>query len=74
MDDRIVEFEDWEKALKDSVPASLQAKYREAVVKFRYCLQERNKAANVEAFKQHLAWKKSYLPPKQYELRHQALR
>ena len=74
MDERIVEFEDWEKALRDTVPAALQAAYREAVAKFRYWLREKGKAANVEAFKRHLAWKKSYLPPKKYELRRQALR
>ena len=74
MDERNVEFEDWEKVLRDTVPVALQASYREAVAKFRYWLRERGKVANVEAFKQHLAWKKSYLPPKQYEIRRQALR
>jgi integron integrase len=74
MNDSFVEFEDWEKVLRDTVPASLQPGYREAVVKFRYWLREKGKAANVEAFKRHLAWKKSYLPPKKYELRRQALR
>jgi hypothetical protein len=32
MDERIVEFEDWERELRDSVPANLQGAYREAVV------------------------------------------
>lgn len=66
MDDQIVEFEDWERVLRDSVPAALQPGYREAVAKFRYWLRAKGKAANVEAFKRHLAWKKSYLPPKEY--------
>ena len=74
MDERNVEFEDWEKVLRDTVPVALQAAYREAVSKFRYWLREKGKVANVEAFKRHLAWKKSYLPPKKYELRRQALR
>ncbi len=74
MDERIVEFEDWEKVLRDTVPVALQAAYREAVVKFRYWLRENGKVASVDAFKQHLAWKQSYLPPKKYEIRRQALR
>ena len=74
MDERIVEFEGWEKELRDTVPIALQADYREAVTKFRYWLREKGEAANVEAFKRHLEWKKSYLPPKKYELRRQALR
>lgn len=74
MDERVVEFEEWERALRDTVPANLQGGYREAVVKFRYWLRESGKIANVEAFKEHLAWKQSYLPPEKYELRHQALR
>ena len=74
MDEQVVEFEDWEQVLRDTVPAALQAGYREAVMKFRYWLREKGKAATVAAFKQHLAWKKSYLPAKQYETRLQALR
>lgn len=74
MDHRIIEFEEWEQVLKDTVPAGLQAGYREAVTKFRYWLRERGKPATVEAFKEHLAWKKSYLPPERYEIRRQALR
>ena len=74
MDERIVEFEGWEKVLRDTVPIALQAEYREAVAKFRYWLREKGEVANVEAFKRHLEWKKSYLPPKKYEMRRQALR
>lgn len=74
MDDQVVEFEGWERVLRDTVPASLQGAYREAVVKFRYWLREKGKAANVAAFKEHLVWKKSYLPAAEYETRRQALR
>ena len=74
MDELIVEFEGWEKVLKDTVPVKLQAEYREAVVKFRYWLWETRKKATLEAFKEHLAWKQSYLPPERYETRRQALR
>jgi integron integrase len=70
----VVIFEGWEKALRDTVPAKLQADYREAVVKFLYWLREHGKAASVEAFKEHLAWKKTYLLPERYEVRRQALR
>ena len=74
MDDPIVEFDDWNRVLRESVPVVLQAGYREAVVKFLYWLREKGKQPNVAAFKEHLEWKKSYLPAKQYELRRNALR
>ena len=74
MDELIVKFEDWERVLRDTVPAKLQADYREAVVKFLYWLREQRKPASVATFKEHLAWKQSYLPPARYEVRHQALR
>ena len=74
MDDPIVEFDDWNRVLRESVPVALQAGYREAVVKFLYWLREKGKQPNVAAFKEHLEWKKSYLPAKQYELRRNALR
>ena len=74
MDDQIVEFEGRERALRDTVPAALQADCRAAAVKFRYWLREKGRAATVAAFKQHLAWKKSYLPAREYEIRLQALR
>ena len=74
MSEPIVVFEDWEKVLRETVPVELQRGYREAVVKFRYWLREKGRAATVEAFKEHLAWKQSYLPAKKYEIRRQALR
>jgi len=74
MSDPVVVFEDWERVLKETVPVRLQGGYREAVVKFRYWLREKGKRADLEAFKEHLAWKKGYLPAKKYEIRRQALR
>ena len=74
MDELIVTFGDWERVLRDTVPAKLQAAYREAIAKFLYWLRERGKPASVAAFKEHLAWKKSYLTPDRYEVRRQALR
>ncbi len=74
MSQPMVEFEDWEQVLRTTVPAGLQAGYREAVQKFRYWLREKGKPATVEAFKEHLDWKKSYLAPEKYEVRRQALR
>ena len=74
MDDQIVEFNDWARVLRESVPAALQAGYREAVVKFLYWLREKGKQPNMATFKEHLEWKRSYLPPKQYKLRRNALR
>lgn len=74
MSDQVVEFEGWELVLKETVPADLQKGFREAVIKFRYWLREMGKEANVGAFRAHLAWKKSYLPPEKYETRRQALR
>ena len=70
----IVLFEGWERVLRETVPVTLQAGYREAVMKFRHWLREKGKAASVEAFKEHLAWKQSYLPPEQYAVRRAALR
>ena len=74
MEQPAVVFEDWERVLRDTVPADLRAGYREAVVKYRYWLRERGKSATAESFKEHLAWKKSYLPARKYEIRLQALR
>ena len=74
MDERIVEFEDWEKVLRDTVPVALQGDYWEAVTKFRYWLWKTGEVPNVEAFKRHLAWKKSYLSGERFEVRRQALR
>ena len=74
MDQPIIEFDDWDQMLRETVPAQLQTAYREAVVKFRYWLREKGKSATAEAFKEHLAWKKSYLPAAKHELRRQALR
>ena len=74
MEQPAVVFEDWERVLRDTVPAALRAGYREAVVKYRYWLREKGKSATAESFKEHLAWKKSYLPARKYEIRLQALR
>ena len=74
MEQPAVVFEDWERVLRDTVPADLRAGYREAVVKYRYWLREKGKSATAESFKEHLAWKKSYLPARKYEIRLQALR
>jgi hypothetical protein len=52
----------------------LQRRYREAIVKFRYWLKQTGKTPDVETFKTHLEWKKSYLSPKRHEIRREALR
>ena len=67
-------LEDWERVLRDTVLADKQTLWREAAVKFRYWLRETGRAPTVEAFRENLAWKKSYLPPARYEERLQALR
>ena len=74
MTEQRVEFEGWEQALRNTVPVALQGVYREAVVKFLYWMQENGKPATVASFKEHLEWKKSYLPAEKYEIRRQALR
>jgi len=74
MNDEIIRFEQWEKVLRDTVPATLQAAYREAVAKFIHWLRGTGKAATVEAFREHLAWKESYMPPEKFALRREALR
>ena len=72
-EERIV-FEEWEQVLKKTVPPERQGAFREAVVKFRFWLREKGKNATAEVFKEHLAWKKSYLTAEKYEMRRQALR
>jgi integron integrase len=74
MDKTPIIFDDWEQALKKDVPVALHQAYREAIVKFRYWLRESGKSPDVETFKEHVAWKKSYLPPEQFEVRLEALR
>jgi integron integrase len=74
MDELSVKFDEWERVLRDTVPAKLQADYREAIAKFLYWLRAQGKTASVAAFKEHLAWKQSYLPAERYEVRRQALR
>ncbi len=60
--------------MRTTVPENLQQSYREAIVKFRHWLQESGKSPDAETFKQHLEWKKSYLPSEQFEIRRDALR
>lgn len=74
MMDRAVVFDDWEAVLQAEVSPELHRPYREAIVKFRYWLRQTGKPATVAAFKEHLAWKKSYLPPDKFALRREALR
>ncbi len=74
MSEMMIVFEDWERVLQATVPAEKQGPYREAVVKFRHWLRENQKPPTTEAFRAHLAWKKSYLAPDQFEVRRQALR
>jgi len=74
MDKTPIIFDDWEQALKKDVPIALHPAYREAIMKFRYWLWETGKSPDVETFKEHVAWKKSYLPPEQFEARLEALR
>ena len=74
MDEKPFCFEDWEAVLRATVPPKLQGGYREAIVKFRYWLRQTCKEPDVEAFKAHLEWKQSYLPPERFEIRRAALR
>jgi len=62
--ERII-FDDWEKVLKEHTPENQYRAYREAIIKFRYWLRETGSPPTVPAFKQHLKWKSSYLPPKE---------
>ena len=74
MENRPIVFDDWEQVLRAEVPSDRQKPYREAVVKFRYWLREKGKEAVEASFREHLDWKKSYLPPERYEIRLEALR
>jgi integron integrase len=73
MSDPIV-FDDWEAVLKAETPPDRQRYYREAIVKFRYWLREKGKEPVPDVFKEHLAWKQSYLSPERFEIRREALR
>ena len=74
MDEKPFCFEDWETALRETVAPDLQVGYREAIVKFRYWLRQTGKQPDVETFKAHLEWKRSYLPTERFEIRRAALR
>ena len=74
MTDATIIFDDWEAVLQAEVSPELRRPYREAIVKFRYWLRQTGKPATVATFKEHLAWKKSYLPPEKFALRQEALR
>ena len=77
MNDRSVTTEtvpDWLVVLKSEVPVEKQAGYREAILKFLYWLKSTGKTPTVEVFKEHLAWKKSYMDPVRFDLRREALR
>ena len=63
MNDRTFRFEDWETALWETVASEFQGGYREAIVKFRYWLRQTRNEPGVEAFKDYLEWKQTYLPP-----------
>ena len=60
MDNAPICFDDWEHALRTSVPADRHHAYREAIVKFRYWLRETGKLPDATTFREHLEWKKSY--------------
>jgi len=74
MTDTAIVFDDWEAVLQAEVSPELRRPYREAIVKFRYWLRESGKPATAASFREHLAWKKSYLPPEKLALRQEALR
>jgi hypothetical protein len=71
MGDKPIVFENWEQVLQAEVPPDCQSAWRTAIVKFRYWLRETGKAPVDAAFKEHLEWKESYLPPEPYEVRRQ---
>jgi hypothetical protein len=74
MQDVAITFDDWELVLRSEVPAAKQRGFREAIVKFRYWLQKTGKEPVVEVFKEHLAWKKSYLSTDRFTVSQEALR
>jgi hypothetical protein len=59
MSEAAIRFENWQKVLRETVPVRLQTAYREAITKFRYWLWEKEKATDVAAFKEPLAWNQS---------------
>ena len=65
---------DWRAALEREIPVSDRAAYREAIVKFHYWLKQEGKRPTLETFKEHVEWKRSYMPPGRFAVRRKALR
>jgi hypothetical protein len=74
MGEQAVVFDDWVAALTPDVSRERYHPYREAIVQFRYWLRQTGKPATVATFKEHLAWKRSYLSPNRFAMRLAALR
>ena len=69
----MITFADWEKVLKAGVPPERYHAYREDIAKFRYWLREIDNVPNIDAFKQHLEWKQSYLAPGRFAISQEPL-
>ena len=75
MNERSVDaVESWIAKLRTDVPPEKQACYREAVVKFNHWLRSTGKSPSLDAFKEHLAWKQSYMDAARFAERREALR
>lgn len=71
---KVLRFDDWKQAIGAQVPAEKRAAYSEAITKFHYWLRQKAKPMTHEAFKEHVAWKKSYMPADRFAIRREALR
>ncbi len=70
---RNVRIHDWQAALEREIPAVERAAYREAIVKFHYWLKQEGKPPTLDTFKEHVDWKRSYMPPERFAVRRKAL-
>lgn len=69
-----VHFDNWRKVLSEEVPLEKRAAYSEAIVKFHYWLRQKGKPPTLESFREHVAWKQSYMQPERFVIRREALR
>ena len=68
-----VHFPNWRSELVKQVPPEKRRAYSEAITKFLYWLRQNGRAATLDVFREHVRWKKSYLPQDRFGIRREAL-
>jgi len=68
-----VHFPNWRSELVKQVPPEKRRAYSEAITKFLYWLRQNGRAPTLDVFREHVRWKKSYLPQDRFGIRREAL-